>query len=436
MLTPTHPRLQPIKHGIKVYALCCAESGYIFNLEVFEGKRDGIDGSPQAVIKRLLHGHEFELEQNAGRTMYTDSWYTSLPLLRILGEDYTMKLVGTVVLTKKKSRTADDYPFHKPPNPAVATQPRGTMRRAAVRVYEILATGPRWLWAQALTWKDKKLVAFLSSAHVTPPTPGDTVKRWSSAHRERRDVACHTVGKAYSKYMGAVDQVDRDIRDWGMTDRTSKAMNRVAFYLLDCNSSNDFRMATYHLKENAPDAFKPYCRTTPDGKYPDDARYNFQMDKAMTMINLGLQREWGADGADGPPSWARSAGGFVPCGCKRCFFCMKGFTTGIQHAPKHVKKRARNTPKKIDCTRPVRKLADGRSTKCTECYTRRRIDRPDEAPSKTHSLRHKARVACAGCGAALCPTCAELHRENAFALASRRSDDDDDADDEIDDTDL
>jgi hypothetical protein len=31
------------------------------------------------------------------------------------------------------------------------------------------------------------------------------------------------------------------------------------------------------------------------------------------------------------PDYMR-AGGFVPCDCKRCFFCINGHTSGIKHA--------------------------------------------------------------------------------------------------------
>lgn len=45
---------KPIKHGIKVFALCCAKTGFLLAFEVFTGKGNGLDGTPLNVIKRLV----------------------------------------------------------------------------------------------------------------------------------------------------------------------------------------------------------------------------------------------------------------------------------------------------------------------------------------------------------------------------------------------
>jgi len=45
---------KPIKHGIKVFAVCCAYTGYILGYEVYVGKGADIEGTAEAIIDRLL----------------------------------------------------------------------------------------------------------------------------------------------------------------------------------------------------------------------------------------------------------------------------------------------------------------------------------------------------------------------------------------------
>jgi hypothetical protein len=37
--------LKPIKHGLKIFALCCSKSGYLFAFEVYTGKDNTSEGS-------------------------------------------------------------------------------------------------------------------------------------------------------------------------------------------------------------------------------------------------------------------------------------------------------------------------------------------------------------------------------------------------------
>ena len=74
---------KPIKHGIKVYALCCAETGYVLNFEIYTGKCGdaNLSNSPKDVVTRLLEGLDFGRDE--GRVVYTDNWYgTQLCCLR------------------------------------------------------------------------------------------------------------------------------------------------------------------------------------------------------------------------------------------------------------------------------------------------------------------------------------------------------------------
>jgi hypothetical protein len=79
---------KPIKHGIKVYALCCAYTGYLYGFEIYTGKGNTPDGSPKGVISRLLYAAG--ATGASGRILYTDNFYTSLAVMKYLFNAFSM----------------------------------------------------------------------------------------------------------------------------------------------------------------------------------------------------------------------------------------------------------------------------------------------------------------------------------------------------------
>ena len=73
---------KPIKHGIKVYALCCAFTGYLYGFEIYTGKDHVADGSPKGVISRLLFNAG--VVKASGRILYTDNFYTSAEVMKYI----------------------------------------------------------------------------------------------------------------------------------------------------------------------------------------------------------------------------------------------------------------------------------------------------------------------------------------------------------------
>ena len=63
---------KPIKHGIKVYALCCSRNGVLYNFKVYTGKSNTADGTPKGVIDQLIR--EAGLSFQKGRILYTDNF--------------------------------------------------------------------------------------------------------------------------------------------------------------------------------------------------------------------------------------------------------------------------------------------------------------------------------------------------------------------------
>jgi hypothetical protein len=198
---------KPIKHGIKVFALCCAVTGFLYHFEIYTGKEGCLDGSPGEVVKRLLSGSK--IGTSKGRILYTDNFYTSLGLMTYLYIAYSMLMVGTYRLTKKKSRTADDFPFHKISNSAISKVPRGWKRQAT---QQIMKDRRHLFTVQASTsWKDRKQVGFLHN-NLVQPTQNYFVQRHVKNGKKQK-ISSHEIVSDYSKYMGGVDHKDRDTAD-------------------------------------------------------------------------------------------------------------------------------------------------------------------------------------------------------------------------------
>ena len=59
-------------------------------------------------------------------------------------------------------------------------------------------------------------------------------------------------------------------------------------------------------------------------------RRKFQIDLGIALLNYGIGLDWDDTKVSPKPRWTRQSE-FVPCDCEKCFFCLKGLTTGIAH---------------------------------------------------------------------------------------------------------
>ena len=102
---------KPIKHGIKVFCVCCAYTAYLLGFEIYKGKDNEAeaDGAAEAIVDRLITNAN--LTQARGRILYTDNWYTSISLAKHLYTKYGWTTVGPIYPTDKKHRTEDDILF-------------------------------------------------------------------------------------------------------------------------------------------------------------------------------------------------------------------------------------------------------------------------------------------------------------------------------------
>ena len=420
---------KPIKHGVKVYALCCADTGYCFAFEIYEGSST-LSNKPEDIIDRLLEQSgfiaEFFSDSARGRTMFTDNWYTSPKLAAHLAGKYKMSLIGTYRLTKKKSRDGSDFPFGKMAPAATKLLPRGWGRKAVAPLREVVPNEeeypgiPVGTMVEATVWKDKKLVALLNTV-ATSGTDRCTVDRYSKQLRKVITINCFPSQILYKDNMNGVDVMDRDISDNGVKVKAKQWATNVAFWLLNVNCANDWRLVTYWSHDVAAQCFKEFVRN----KKRSGNRHRFNMLKAMAMIRLGIERDWTDRASGGPrPTWMRQKQ-WIPCSCKRCFFCTVGLTNGKQHVPRQSRKRVSAVALKVRCVQMTRidelesdAGSDVMGRKCSECYISKRAKVPSQTSSpgrKTKAKRNNSVWRCDGCKKGFCGPCKERHLSAAAA---------------------
>ena len=120
---------KPIKHGIKVFACCCAFTSVLLRFEVYLEKKNvtvKIESSVLSIVDQLITNAHLVVV--AGLILYTDNWYTSVKLAKHVYTAYPWLLFRNIVPTEKKVRKEDDILFFKVSKGTLAKVYRGWFR--------------------------------------------------------------------------------------------------------------------------------------------------------------------------------------------------------------------------------------------------------------------------------------------------------------------
>ena len=63
-----------------------------------------------------------------------------------------------------------------------------------------------------------------------------------------------------------------------------------------------------------------------------EGRRDFQIDLGISLLNTAIEWDWTEEDR---PRWMRQ-GPWIPCDCEECYFCLNGYTTGIEHKKQKV----------------------------------------------------------------------------------------------------
>nr|XP_033331394.1 piggyBac transposable element-derived protein 4-like [Megalopta genalis]XP_033331633.1 piggyBac transposable element-derived protein 4-like [Megalopta genalis]XP_033332067.1 piggyBac transposable element-derived protein 4-like [Megalopta genalis] len=184
------------RFGVKSFILAESETGYIYNLKLYDGRisnegqsRLGKSGSIVMNLSRNL--------LNEGRTIYLDNWYTSPALYEELHK-YKTHACGTVRMNRRGLPCDEKIKKIKSLNKGELT----------VRYNKFMTFS---------AWKDKRVVALLSTVHTPELVATDKVDKKTGQPIKKPNVVL-----AYNMHMGAVDHTDQILHGIGSFRKTIK----------------------------------------------------------------------------------------------------------------------------------------------------------------------------------------------------------------------
>ena len=214
---------KPQKYGIKAFTMADSKNGYMLNILVYTGADTLIEADPSytplpqpgRVVLHLLQPY-----LDNGYHVYTDRYYTSIPLAKALHERST-SFTGTVMRNR----------IHLPE----AIRKPSALADNEVRAYR----ADRFL---ALEWKAKKkkkslvMLSTQSSAQMT------TVRvRWSQETLQKPVVV-----DEYNHSMNGVDMADQNSVYYPFIRKTRKWWRKLFFWLFEVTVVNSYILYKQH----------------------------------------------------------------------------------------------------------------------------------------------------------------------------------------------
>ncbi|GAB0099758.1 hypothetical protein DMENIID0001_156450 [Sergentomyia squamirostris] len=206
-------RNKPIKWGFKMWCRCDAATGYLFEFDIYQGKKALPEfGLGEGVVVTLCKSIE-----NLGCEIYIDNFFNS-PMLQHILLGKKIYSCGTVQSKRKNLPDLKDFKNDK------------AMKRGES---EWRASGS----ISCVKWMDNKAVLMLSNFL----SPEETVKvgRRQSGNSQKLSIDCPNMVKIYNTNMKGVDQMDQK-KVYYEHDRKSatKFYLRLFFDLMDISLGN------------------------------------------------------------------------------------------------------------------------------------------------------------------------------------------------------
>lgn len=205
---------KPIKWGFKMWCRADSSTGYLFQFDLYTGKKQGGSqtGLGESVVLQLCEGL-----QGVGCEVYFDNFFNT-PKLQYTLANMNIKACGTVRSNRK------NIPKNLPTDKSMS---RG----------DIFSTS--WNGISFIKWMDNKAVFLLTN--FLSPIPTTTVKRRVQGSGNKINITCPEVVVKYNKNMGGVDLMDQKKVCYEV-DRKAKIKYylRLFFDLLDIAMNNSY----------------------------------------------------------------------------------------------------------------------------------------------------------------------------------------------------
>ena len=304
---------KPIKHGLTIYCLNFCRTRYLYNFEWFTGKQSDHGLGQPTDTTPLNEDNPEEMKymlglmdrlitkdlDGTGATVYTDKAFTSFKLARLLAKR-RLAIVGMLrTMGRPKLRPMGNehyWPFRHYSKAEMDTYMRGYRREAHVAV----ASGDvKWINAQL--WKDAKWVTLITTSFFSKVT--ETVRRWEKSKRARVPIACSLAIKRYNKFMGAVDQFNKELAKTHMAmGRCKQRFHRSLFlgWLLPAVGVVNVRTAFCELlKETWGDAALQKLKKAVGVQTTKFPKW-FQLRLGELLIEKGVVQATEANGGESP----------------------------------------------------------------------------------------------------------------------------------------
>lgn len=217
---------KPNRYGLKVFALVDSRTYYSVNLEVYVGTQpDGsyaCDNSASALVQRLV-----DPIRDSKRNVTCDNWFTTIPLISTLLNDYKLTYLGTI----RKNRRELPLEFSNP-----TTRPLGSSMFAYNSCITLVSYIP----------KKKKNVLLVSSLHHDDKIDQETGKPEMIMDYNDTKGGVDTLDKMCAAY-----DCSRNTRRWPMVIFYSMlniaGVNSMVLYNLQNVDKNMTRRQFLHL---------------------------------------------------------------------------------------------------------------------------------------------------------------------------------------------
>ncbi|CAH2091384.1 unnamed protein product [Euphydryas editha] len=216
---------KPVKRGFKIWARCDSQTGYLFEFEIYTGKKgnEAETGLGESVVKDLCQKLIDEKLENVHVTF--DNFFSSTELLQKLYENniYSTSTVRTnrTNLPKKFRRLAKKNQTKQPVLKLAKGQYKWRVNRNV----------------SFFTWMDTKLVTILSTAYH--PKSKVTCKR-TQKDGSKKEFPCPLGILEYTKRMGGVDRFDQKRGTYQIARKSKRWWMRLFYFFVDAAITNAY----------------------------------------------------------------------------------------------------------------------------------------------------------------------------------------------------
>ncbi|XP_068086364.1 piggyBac transposable element-derived protein 3-like [Anabrus simplex] len=219
--TKQHIENKPVRFGFKVWSMC-SRLGYLVQAEPYQGASTGNTNPDLGVGGSVVVDMVNKLPQGSAYSIFTDNYFTSLPLLSKLGRS-GHDCTGTI-----RNNRIENAPLQ---DPAVMKKlPRG----AYDQVTDVNSG------ITLVRFNDNNIVTLASNR--TGVSPMGMCSRWSPKERKRISVKQVALAAQYNLYMGGVDRLDQNVSAYRPGIRMKKWYWQLILFPLSCSINNAYQL--------------------------------------------------------------------------------------------------------------------------------------------------------------------------------------------------